>query len=111
MSEDNNNADDDGDVIGELPDGPGFGLGRIRSATVLGGDPEGGTLGNETLSPDSIVIAGAAAASMTATAGSSKSKRSAPLDWSLVSRLTRATWEKSQASCCLGMVLQNRCEE
>lgn len=29
------------------------------------------------------------------------------VEWSLVSRLTRAHWEKSMASCCLGMVLQH----
>ena len=30
------------------------------------------------------------------------------LDWALVSRLSRAQWEKSMASCCLGMVLQHK---
>jgi hypothetical protein len=30
------------------------------------------------------------------------------LNWALISRLTRAHWEKSMASCCLGMVLQHK---
>lgn len=32
------------------------------------------------------------------------------LNWSLISRITRAQWEKSMASCCLGIVLQHRYE-
>ncbi|EFJ50372.1 hypothetical protein VOLCADRAFT_116897 [Volvox carteri f. nagariensis] len=32
------------------------------------------------------------------------------LNWSLISRLSRSQWEKSMASCCLGIVLQHRYE-
>lgn len=33
-----------------------------------------------------------------------------PLNWNLISRITRAQWEKSMASCCLGIVMQHRLE-
>ncbi|GFH31785.1 adenylate cyclase type 10 [Haematococcus lacustris] len=32
------------------------------------------------------------------------------LHWNLISRITRAQWEKSMASCCLGIVMQHRLE-
>ncbi|PNH10372.1 Adenylate cyclase type 10, partial [Tetrabaena socialis] len=32
------------------------------------------------------------------------------LNWALISRLCRSQWEKSMASCCLGIVLQHRYE-
>ncbi|KAG2432750.1 hypothetical protein HYH02_012884 [Chlamydomonas schloesseri] len=32
------------------------------------------------------------------------------LNWALISRLSRSQWEKSMASCCLGIVLQHRYE-
>jgi len=32
------------------------------------------------------------------------------LNWSLISRIMRAQWEKAMASCCLGIVLQHRYE-
>jgi hypothetical protein len=42
--------------------------------------------------------------SFTATGG----QMHGPLNWALVNRITRAQWEKSMASCCLGIVLQHR---
>ena len=33
------------------------------------------------------------------------------LKWSLISRISRAQWEKSMASCCLGIVLQHQYED
>lgn len=32
------------------------------------------------------------------------------LNWSLISRIMRAQWEKAMASCCLGIVLQHQYE-
>jgi hypothetical protein len=104
ISDEENNADDDADVIGDLPDGPGFGLGRIRNGGEGPGDAR-----EDSVSPDSIVLADAPSSSTAVLASAGGRKRTAPLNWSLIGRLTRAMWEKSMASCCLGMVLQHRC--
>jgi hypothetical protein len=32
------------------------------------------------------------------------------LNWLLISRICRAQWEKSMASCCLGIVMQHQLE-
>ena len=87
---DHSHASGDEDDVQMLPDGPGFGLDRPG-----GGGNEGGGDNILETSPQSFVALG-------------RRKALGPLNWSLVSRVTRAGWEKSMSSCCLGLVLQQR---
>ncbi|GAX86001.1 hypothetical protein CEUSTIGMA_g13417.t1 [Chlamydomonas eustigma] len=102
-------ATDEFDEEGQLPDGPGFGLDNHHHERSISGPiptlDEHGALTMSGTGGDRG--SGGLGDSCGATLGAVKGQRMGPLDWSLISRLTRAQWEKSMASCCLGMVLQH----
>ncbi len=92
-----------------LPDGPGFGLdNHHHDKGKAARDVEEAEEGGDQVPPGQAAAAGRRSVGYQAF-GAFSQNRLGPLDWSLVSRLTRAKWEKSMASCCLGMVLQHRC--
>eukprot|EP00798_Chlamydomonas_sp_ICE-L_P029281 gene29281-12524_t len=91
------------------------GLGDGNSPTSSGNPPrsssgEGGTSSQYVVDKELSAVSeggelhGVRAGSYTA---ANATLRRQKLNWSLVSRISRAQWEKSMASCCLGIVLQH----
>jgi hypothetical protein len=71
-----------------------------------GGDQGGlGDLSSSGVAGDGLIGAGSGG-SFSAVGPAFKGQ----LNWSLISRICRAQWEKSMASCCLGIVMQHQLE-
>ncbi len=84
---------------------------EIRESGEGAGDDDGGGNRGEGEDPDGAGDdtggEGREEQSFTAAGSTFKGQQ---LQWSLISRISRAQWEKSMASCCLGIVLQHRYE-